>query len=129
MDYLYIFLGLFVQIIAFVKRELLVQKESFRIILVISIVLFCGGLALHFTEAGRNSPSGALLAPLISLGLYHLCRKVFLGRFRHEPRDTYLNWEGGLAADRLFNIVYFVASQLLVVLAAIGMVELSKAGW
>jgi hypothetical protein len=129
MDYFYIFTGLFVQIIAFLKRELLIQKESFKIILGISVVLFFVGLALHFTEVGRESSCGALLVPIMSLGLYCLCRKAFLRRFKREPKDTYLNWEGGLGADRLFNVVYFVSSQLLLMLSIIGAMELAKAGW
>lgn len=115
--------------VALFKRELLIEKESFRLILGISIALFLAGLMLHFTEAGRDSSSGALLAPLLSLGLFRLCRKIFLKRYGREPRDTFFVWEAGLAADRFFNIAYFSLAGWLWMLAAIGMIELAKASW
>lgn len=71
----------------------------------------------------------ALLAPLLSLGLYRICQRLFLSRVRHEPKDTYLNWAPGLAADRLFNIIYFGSAIWIELLAMGGMMELAKAGW
>jgi len=129
MDYFYVFTGMFVIGVAWFRMELLIWKESFRIILGISIALFCTGLILHFTQAERASPYGALLTPLLSLGLFRLCRKFFISRFKHEPRDTYLNWEKGFGADQIFNVVYFVSAHLLLMLTIIGMMELAKAGW
>ena len=129
MDYVYIPAGLFVSIIALWKRELLAQRESFRIILGISVILFLVGLMLHFAEADRDSSSGALLAPLMSLGLYRLFRRFFFKQYKHEPRDTYLNWQSGLAADRIFNIAYFVLSCWLVLLTTISMMKLTRVGW
>jgi len=129
MDYLYVFGGMFVSVIALFKRELLIKKESFTIILVLSIVVFFVGVVLHFTERDPNSSCGALLTPLMSLGLYHLCRKGFLRRFEREPRDTFLDWQSGLAADRLFNIAYFASAFWLELLTAGGMMKLAKAGW
>jgi hypothetical protein len=68
----------------------------------------------------------ALLAKERSL---RLIRRVFLHKTKHEPRDTYLNWSSGLAADRVFNIVFFGGSFLIFMLTTIGMIKLSKAGW
>jgi hypothetical protein len=129
MLYFYILIGLSVTILAFFRRDLLTKKESFTVILAISIMLSAIGLLLHFTEAGRIAPSGALLAPLMSLGLYRILRKIFLLRFHREPRDTYLDWTPGLAGDRVFNILYFAGSAWLLLSAMIGMRVLSKAGW
>lgn len=120
---------MFVVIIALFKRDLLIQKESFRVIMAISIILFAAGWLLHFTETGRAAPSGALLAPLLSLGLYRILRKIFVRRFQREPRDTYMNWSPGLAWDRLFNMLYFAGSAWLLLSALIGMRALVKAGW
>lgn len=89
MDYLVYTSGLFVPIVELFKRELLIETASFRVILIISVILFIVGIALHFTQIGRNSSSGALLTSLMSLGIYRLLRKIFMERFRHEPRDTW----------------------------------------
>jgi hypothetical protein len=101
------------------KRELLIETESFRIILGISVVLFLVGLFLHFTAPGRHFGSGALLCPLLSLGLYRLCRRVFIRQYNREPRDTWFDWSEGMGADRIFNILYFGSvGWLLMLLAA-----------
>jgi hypothetical protein len=129
LDPLYLAIGGFVVIIFLFKRELLVEEESFQLIGAISILLFIAGLVLHFTEAGRYSMSGALLSPLVSLGLFRLCRRIFLRRLNREPRDTFLDWSRGMAADRVFNIVYFILAAWLLMLITIGMEKLAKAGW
>ena len=129
MDPIYFAIGGFVVFIFIFKMELLILKESFRIILYISVALFLAGLVLHFTEAGRYPTSGALICPLMSLGLFRLCRKLFLMWFKHEPRDTFLNWEAGLGEDRLFNIIYFAVAGAVWMLVPFGMQQLSKAGW
>jgi hypothetical protein len=129
MDYVYVFVGMFVSIIALFKRELLVQKASFRIVLGISVALFLVGFLVHFVETDPTSFCGALLTPLLSLGLYRFSRRLFLQRVRHEPKDTYLNWAPGLAAGRLFNIFYFGSAVWIELLTLGGMIELAKAGW
>jgi hypothetical protein len=129
MNFFYIFAGLFVFLIAVFKRDLLIRRKSFRVILISSILLFIAGLALHFMPVGRHSNSGALLGALISLGWYRLCRRAFVKRFKREPRDTLFDWNPELRSDRPFNVVFFASTALLVMLLAIGMLELAKVGW
>jgi hypothetical protein len=129
MQYVYIFIGMFVSIIALFKRELLVQKDSFRIILGASIALFLCSFILHMAEGNPGSFSGALLAPLLSLGLYRFYRVLFVQRIHREPKDTFFDWASGLTADRLFNIVYFGSAVWLELFAMAGMMELARAGW
>jgi hypothetical protein len=129
MDAFYFSIGGLVFAIALFKRELLVRKDRFRLILGISSVLFLAGITIHFMATGQDSAHGALLVPLISLGLYRLCYKIFVAHFRREPRDTWLNWAEGMAADRLFNIVYFVSAFWCWMLVTIFMSALAKRGW
>lgn len=126
MNGLYFLLGGIVLIIAFFKRELLVNKKSFTVILALSVALFLVGFLLHIKGEGRGSASGALLFPLLSLGLYRLCRRAFIWRFKREPRDTAFDWSEGMGPDRIFNILFFVLSAWLMVLIAYFMTELSK---
>jgi hypothetical protein len=111
------------------KRELLIRKAPFKIMFGISAALFIAGIMLHFTEVGRSSTCGALLSPLLSLGLFRLCRRIFLKRYQREPKDTWLDWSSGLGPDRIFNLVYFVTAGWLWMSITIAMLELSKAGW
>ena len=99
--------------IAHFKMELLIQKQSFRIILWASILLFLACLMLILTGAISDPIYGALISPLVSLGVFRLCRRIFLRRMGREPSDTFLNWQDSLAADRLFNVVFFVLASWL----------------
>jgi O-antigen/teichoic acid export membrane protein len=129
LDPFYFVAGGFVFTLAWFKLNLLNEEQSFRLILVISVVLFLAGLVLHFTEFGRHSASGALLNPIVSLGLFRLCRRIFLRRLKREPRDTFLDWSPGMGADQLFNVVYFALGILLWILIPLGAERLAKAGW
>lgn len=95
------------------KRELLVQKGSFMIILGISAALFAVALLLYFTAPHRYRGSGALFCPLLSLGVFRFYRKVFLVIFKREPKDTWLDWQSGMGFDRVFNILCFSSIGLL----------------
>jgi hypothetical protein len=117
MDVIYIGAGMFVSYIFLTRRELLIKKESFRLILGVSVLLFVIGVVLHFTEVGRLYASEALLCPLSSLLLYRLMRELFVKWFKHEPRDTFLNWADGLGEDRVFNILYWTLNSLIMILA------------
>lgn len=129
MDLLYIFTGLSVVFIGLFKRELLIEKDTFRLVLWASVILFFVGVVLHFTKLERYSMCGALVIPLVSLGLFRLYRNAFLKRFKREPKDTFLNSEAGLGADMLFNFLFSMSAMFLGMLIAIGMIELAKAGW
>jgi hypothetical protein len=87
-DLCYIAIGIFVIVIALFKRELLVNKNSLRVILGISVALFGVGLVLPFLPGGRGSAAGTLLSPLLSVGLFRVYRRLFLKRVGREPVDT-----------------------------------------
>ena len=129
MAIIYIAVGTFVTLIFLIKRELLIEKESFRIILGASILLFIIGAVLHFIDPGPYELSSVLLCPLPSLLLFRLLRKLFVKWFKHEPRDTFNNWEAGLGEDRIFNIVYGTLAFILLILAISSMRALIKVGW
>ena len=101
------------------KRELLVAKQTFRPILAICSALFLGSIAVYAMSATPPPGIGALLCPLLSLLVYRLCRKVFLARVGHEPRDTYLNWAPGLGPDRVFNIIFVALTLCLWIFTAL----------
>src|SRR5215831_3886873 len=133
MKYVHYVICMFVMYTFIMKRELLVQKRGFRIILSASIILFLAGLvdlALFFMGGGRYFVSGALLCPLITLAQYRLCRRVFLKYVKREPKDTFLIYSGkDLGKDRLFNILYFMLAFSTVGVITGGIERLVRIGW
>ena len=121
MDIIWLATAGFVLTIAYFCRELLIEPASRRIILGVSLALFGAGVFLSILNQSTSILFPSLMNPLVSLGLFLLMRKLFV-RWKHrEPIDTFLDWRAGLAADRLFNVLYFtlgVFFLLLLYLAA-----------
>lgn len=128
MDALILLVGFWVLGVFILRREWLIEEERFKYIRDLSFIAFGAGVALHILDGKRFYGSGTLLAPLLTLLLFRLYRKVFLMLYKREPKDTWHNWEGVLAADRLFNILYSVSAMLVLVFTAIGVDELAQAG-
>ena len=124
MEKVYLALGGFVIAVALFKRELLFNPESHRIILIIAAVMFVVGAVLVFGQIQPNSAAGALMSPLFTDGLFWVMRKLFRWRFERDPRDTFMNWKPGMAADRFFNITYFTVAFISVALIAAGVEKL-----
>lgn len=120
MEIAYFSLGGFVIVVALFKRELLFEPESHQILLGIAAVMFVVGAVLVFGRLQPNSAAGALMNPLVSIGLFWLMRKLFHWRYGRDPRDTFHNWTPGMAADRFFNIIYFTSASICWALVAAG---------
>jgi hypothetical protein len=97
----------FVLAIVFFNRELLIKRGSFDVIFSISLAFFVAAPVLTILIRDKPTLFPSLLNPLVSLGLFLLMRKLFVRWKKREPIDTALDWRPGLAADRLFNILYF----------------------
>ena len=103
----------FVLAIAFFDRKRLIQRESREVIFIISFALFAGAVFVPIFTLGEPVLFPSLMNPLVSLGLFLVMRKLFVRWKKREPLDTFNNWRRGLAADRLFNILYFSLGTLL----------------
>ena len=102
--------------VVFFRRELVIERRSRKLILGISITLFVAAIFLSLFKRSMPTLFPSLMNPLVSLGLFLLMRKLFL-RWKHrEPVDTFFDWRRGLAADRLFNVLYFTLGTFLMFL-------------
>lgn len=110
MDLVYFVAGGFVIAVALFRRDLLFRPETFKIILGISAVLFTAGLVLILIKRAKSNMEGALLSPMVSIGLFWTMHKLFRLWLKRNPEDTYMNWKSGLGPDRVFNIVYFTSA-------------------
>ena len=102
--------------IAYFDRELLIERGSRKIIFGVALALFIAAVCLTMFIRGTPTLFPSLMGPLVSLGLFLLMRQLFIRWKNREPIDTFFNWRSGLAADRLFNIVYFTLGPILLFL-------------
>jgi hypothetical protein len=129
MKFVTIVIGACVVYAIFFRRELLIEERSFKIFLVLSIILFLLGLvtiALYFMGFQKIlSPPGALLCPLITLAQFRLSRRVFLKYVGREPKDTSFVWSTkGLGPDILFNLLYFIPAFWILIFVSGGVDQL-----
>ena len=122
MDIVFFVIGGFVIAVFLFDRSLLFEPETHRIILGIAAVMFVVGAVLVF---GSNWTAGALMNPLVSIGLLWVMRKLFRWWVERDPLDTFMNWKPGMAADRLFNIIYFTSAFICWGLIAAGAEKLA----
>ena len=79
----------------------------------ITLAFFVAAIVVPILKPGETVLFPSLMNPLVSLGLFLFMRKLFLRWKEREPLDTFLNWQRGLAAERLFNILYFSLGTVL----------------
>ena len=113
MDIVWFAVAYSVLTVTFFRRHLLIERESRRIIFGISIALFVAAVVASVFTYSTPTLFPSLMNPLVSLSLFLLMRKLFV-RWKHrEPIDTFFDWRPGLAADRLFNVLYFTLGTFL----------------
>lgn len=116
MDILWFATAFSVLAITFFRRELLIESGSRKIIFGISLALFVAAVLASIFMRSTPTLFPSLMNPLVSFGLFLLMRKLFV-RWKHrEAIDTSLDWRSGLAADRLFNVLYFALGTFLMFL-------------
>jgi O-antigen/teichoic acid export membrane protein len=95
----------------------------------LSAAMFVIAIVLHFTQTGRYSASAALICPLLLLALFYICRRIFLRKYAHEPKDTFFRSGPGLAPDMIFNLIYGVIAILVWIFVPLLIRALAKDGW
>jgi hypothetical protein len=110
-----IFIGLSILLVPIYKRELLIKKDSFKIILMISIISFLAALLFDLSNFDQKYWGVlSLYFPLYIVLSYRLIRKIFVRINKREPIDTAFDFKDITPwSDRLFNILYFTQAILI----------------
>lgn len=109
LGFIIILIGVFVLAIFMYKRELLINPKAFRIILIISLIMFALAYIMPQFDAFKNTPVNVFKLPIITLLLYRVARGLFRKAFNREPKDTFwmIHWETGIGKDTVFNVLFF----------------------
>jgi hypothetical protein len=111
------FLGGFVLSIAWFRMDCLIRRNSFIIILWISVLSSVVGISL-IVAYGFSYLAGFTFCPLLTLGLFRLLLWMFLKWVKREPIDTFLKWDAAFP-DALFNVLYFMLGGVILVFVPI----------
>ena len=104
MELFFVLLGLNVQFIFLLKRELLFNKKSFLIILSFNLVLFFIG-NIEFLRPLKIGIASQLIFTLLLL--------MFKIVFKKNPVDTFWVVDTSLIKDGIFNFLFWVLGILI----------------
>ena len=112
MDFLYIALGLNILLIFLVKREWLLEKHPFSILLLCNTSLFLLGYLLPYFSIVYSIMVVALKIPILSQLLFMLLVKVFRKTNKIHV-DTFWTMDKHLMKDVKFNVAFWLIAILL----------------
>jgi hypothetical protein len=126
---LYFCIAFLVIAIFTMKLELLLQRSSFKVIVVFAVGAFVLGIFVHFTHGRHDSATGLLFAPLLVVSYFWVLRQLFLKWARREPINTAANWAPGLVKDRTFAFAFLFGALAIMFLTTVAAERLAWAGW
>ena len=106
-------IGLFVHYIFLQKRELLYQKQSFLLILLVAIILFSLAFALIAADIGNPKTIKLLTVPLTALIIFYLMKYAFFKLYDRNPEDTFWSMDVKQMPDGIFNFLFWVLGLVL----------------
>jgi len=113
MDFIYIALGINTLVIFMYKREWLLKKQPFTILLICNLVLFILGYVMQYHSFGNPKLTVALKMPILSqlifIGLVTIFRKIY----NRDPVDTFWTMDISLMKDGIFNLFFWVIAIIL----------------
>ncbi len=113
MDFAYIALGLNTLAVFLYKREWLLKKKPFTILLAINILLLILGYIFQYNLIGNPNMVVALKMPLLSQLIFISLVTIFRKVYNRDPVDTFWTMDISLMKDGIFNFTFWVTAILL----------------
>jgi hypothetical protein len=114
-DFIFILFGMNTLIVFLFKREWLLEKNTFLLLLAANIFLFIAGYILEAKQMIGGNPKLvlALKMPLLSQLLFICMVICFRKIYKRNPVDTFWTMDKKLMKDGVFNFVFWVVGVLL----------------
>ena len=113
MDFVFILLGINTLFVFLFKREWLLQKHSFFIMLICNFILCIFCYVLQYHSIGNPKLVVALKMPVISQVLFVIFVFVFRKLYDRNPVDTFWTMDSTLMKDGIFNFVFWFLAIML----------------
>jgi len=113
MDFAYIALGLNTLAVFLYKREWLLKKKPFTILLAVNILLLILGYIFQYNLIGNPNMVVALKMPLLSQLIFISLVTIFRKAYNRDPVDTFWTMDISLMKDGIFNFTFWVTAILL----------------
>lgn len=112
-NFIFVLLGINTLIIFLFKRELLLEKKPFLILLSANLILFLLGYILEAYLIGNPKLVIALKMPLLSQSIFILMLVCFRKIYKRNPVDTFWTMDKSLMRDGVFNFAFGVIGLIL----------------
>jgi hypothetical protein len=113
MDFAYIALGLNTLAVFLYKREWLLKKKPFTILLAVNILLLILGYIFQYNLIGNPNMVVALKMPLLSQLIFISLVTIFRKVYNRDPVNTFWTMDISLMKDGIFNFTFWVTAILL----------------
>jgi hypothetical protein len=112
-NFVFVLLGINTQIVFLYKREWLLEKIPFLILLVVNIVLLAAGYLLEAKLIGNPKLVIALKMSLFSQLIFISMVFIFRKIYSRDPVDTFWTMDLKLMKDGIFNFVFWLAAGII----------------
>lgn len=118
LGFIIILIGMFGLAIFMFNRELFINPKTFKVILIISLIMLALAYILPLFDTFKNTPINVFKSPIIALLLYRVSRGLFKKAFNREPKNTFwmMHWEKGIWQDTIFNLMFYFTFMIFYVL-------------
>lgn len=105
--------GMFVQIIFYLKREWLYKREYFLKIVLIALALFPISYLLLWLKIGDPKFVVVLKMPLYTAAIFYIMKTMYYAFFKKNAVDTYHSYDMREMKDGIFNMLFVIVSMFL----------------
>jgi hypothetical protein len=115
--FLFTIVGISVHAIFIFKREILFERRTFRVLLLISLIIF----SLFYLLRELTTPIKGLemlLVPFLSLIVFWVMTSIYRRIFAEDAKDTYYSMDLKLMKDGIFNFLFWIIGLMLPILLA-----------
>lgn len=119
-NFIFILLGTNTLIVFLYKRDWLLEKNPFLVLLAANSILFATGYLLEFELVGNPKLVIALKMPLLSQLIFVCMVLIFRKIYNRDPVDTFWTMDQKLMKDGIFNFVFWVAAIILPAIVVFG---------
>lgn len=119
-NFVFIILGTNTLLVFLYKREWLLEKKSYLILLIANLILFGMGYLLQAKLIGNPKLVVALKMPLLSQLLFSFMVICFRKIYKRTPVDTFWTMDMTLMKDGVFNFVFWFLAIILPAILVFG---------
>jgi hypothetical protein len=118
MDFFFVLIGISIQGIFIIRRELLYEKKSSYTLLIVSLLFFILSYVLIQIHFGKPGIIVLLRVPMLTMLIFYLMKIGYFKLYQTDAKDTFWSMDVKLMKDGIFNFLFGVVGLLVSIFLA-----------